>query len=243
MFLFTQTLWCQTYLLFFQKPIAHADDPFGDKAIDDTTGLGIWCASLVMSRWVASPAVSKQLKDKSVVELGAGCGVPGLAAAAYSDAKSVSLTDLNPATMSNLRHNIDINGKQGGENWSTRVTAASIDWGDESTWPADKVDVVIGSDLIYQSSIVPLLRKVVTGLLGKQGTFLYVAPDTGRDGLPEFIAVMKGEGFHCEEEIIAPPSYCANPLKSGDEEDCFLHFHELASTTYILYTFCRSSCR
>ena len=54
-------------------------------------------------------------------------------------------------------------------------------------------------------------------------------------------AAMKTEGFECVEEEIAPDVYIyrENPLKSGDEEDCFLHFHELASTVHVLYEFRR----
>jgi hypothetical protein len=109
------------------------------------------------------------------------------------------------------------------------------------------LDYVICSDCIYQKDIVPLLKKVVTELLKCNdpdtrdggGSFLYVAPDGGRDGLPEFITAMKSEGFECVKEEVAPEEFRGNPLKSGDEEDCFLHFHELASTVYILYEFKR----
>jgi len=78
---------------------------------------------------------------------------------------------------------------------------------------------------------------VVTGLLDPQhGTFLYIAPEGGRDGLPEFIAATKVEGFECVTEDTAEDGYRVNPLKSGDEEDCFLHFHELGSI--VRCTFC-----
>ena len=42
------------------------------------TGLGIWPAAVLLSRWL----VEKQdlLRGKVVVELGAGCGLPALAA-------------------------------------------------------------------------------------------------------------------------------------------------------------------
>ena len=53
------------------------------------------------------------------------------------------------------------------------------------------------------------------------------------------VAAMKMEGFTCVKEEIAPDVYRTNPLQSGDEEDCFLHFHELASTVYVLYEFKR----
>ena len=68
-------------ILIRELPIAHADDPFGAKPEEDTTGLGIWAASLVCARWMASEKISSRMEGKSVIELGAGCGIPGLAAA------------------------------------------------------------------------------------------------------------------------------------------------------------------
>ena len=229
-------------LLIRELPIKNADTPFGDTAIDDTTGLGIWSASLVMSRWMAQKSLLGRFDNKSVLELGAGCGIPGLSVALYSDAKSVYVTDFNPATVQNLKYNVDINAKRSatqsnaGE-WLERVNALSIDWDNESTWPEDKMDFIIGSDLIYQKSIVPLLKKVVAGLLRPDGRFLYTCPSDGRDGLVEFIDTMKKEGFRCLSEEVAPDQYRSNPLSSGDEEDAFLHFYELPVTEYKLYEF------
>lgn len=175
----------------------------------------------------------QRLTDKAVLELGAGCGIPSLAAAVYGRPRSVTITDLNPATVDNARHNIGINKCRG-------TTARAIDWGDAATYPPGTLDYVLCSDCIYQKDIVPLLKRVVTGLLAPdRGAFLYVAPEGGRDGLPEFIAAMKGDGFTCVREEVAPEGYRENPLRSGDEEDCFLHFHELASTAYVLYEFRR----
>ena len=189
-----------------------------------------------MARWLASPSMVKRMEGKTVLELGAGCGIPALAVAVHGKPKSVAITDLNPETIDNIHHNIELNG------CSDTVTGSSIDWGDTSTYPSDKLDYVICSDCIYQKDIVPLLKKVVTGLVKSNdsndgGSFLYVAPEGGRDGLPEFIATMKAEGFECVKEEVAPDEYRGNPLKNGDEEDCFLHFHELSSTVYILYEF------
>jgi len=236
-------------LLIRELPIAHADNPFGDKAIEDTTGYGIWCASLAMARWMATPDIAERFANKTVLELGAGCGVPGLAAAFYSRAQRVYITDLNPTTVDNMQHNIDLNQTQTSpvstdedqqplQQWNERVIASSIDWDDETTWPDEKLDFVIGSDLIYQSNIVPLLKKVVLGLLKpKGGRFLYVCPDTGRDGLDDFIKSMKSDGCSLVNECVAPQSYHANPLMSQNDDQCFLHFHELTSSTYMLYEF------
>ena len=216
------------------QPIKHADDPFGQAPEDDTTGLGIWCASLVMARWLASPSMVGRMAGRRVLELGAGCAIPSLAAAVHGSPAEVIATDLNPETVDNIRHNIELNGST---MRAAKLSAATIDWGDESTYPTDPVDFVVCSDCIYQRDIVPLLRKVVSGLLAPGGTFLYVAPEGGRDGLPEFISSMGTNGFERAGEREAPEGYCSNPLRSGDGEDCFLHFHELASTRYMLYEF------
>mmetsp|Transcript_10672 Transcript_10672/g.16094 ORF Transcript_10672/g.16094 Transcript_10672/m.16094 type:complete len:544 (-) Transcript_10672:2668-4299(-) len=228
-------------LLIRELPITNADTPFGETAIDDTTGLGIWSASLVMSRWMASKSIFGRFDNKTVLELGAGCGVPALTVALYSRAKSIYVSDLNPDTIENIRYNIEINAKSSNsgssEDWLNRVSAQSIDWDNEETWPQEKMDFIIGSDLIYQKSIVPLLQKVVNGLLKPEGRFLYTCPSDGRDGLVEFIDTMKKKGFRCISEEVAPDLYKTNPLSSGDEEDAFLHFYELPVTEYKLYEF------
>lgn len=226
-----------------ELPIPATEDPFGKSPEKDTTGYGIWAASLVMARWMTS--ISERFRGKTVLELGAGCGVPGLATAFYSEAKQVYVTDLNPRTVSNLHFNIDLNQNKvspSGVAWKDRVRAMPINWEDPKTWPDEKIDYVIGSDLIYQSSIVPMLKQVVLGLCRGHGSFMYVAPgtesDIGRDGLAEFIEEMgKTAGCEVVSEALAPKEYHANPLSSQDDEECFLHFHELSSASYRLYEF------
>jgi Predicted methyltransferase len=135
-------------LLVRELPIENADNPFDDGRDQlDTTGLGIWSASIVMARWMADKSLLGRFDGKNVLELGAGCGVPGLAVGLYSAAKHVYLTDYNPATMENLKYNIDVNSNRPSTNnskssnageWLERVTAASIDWNDETTWPKER---------------------------------------------------------------------------------------------------------
>jgi 16S rRNA G527 N7-methylase RsmG len=215
-------------LLVRELAITNADNPFADseRPDQDTTGLSIWSAALVLAQWTRT----MEWGGATVLELGAGCGVPGLAVAAASPApKQVFVTDLNPESVENLDHNVQLNELK-------NAKAMVMDWVDKSSWPQEKMDYVIGSDLIYQKSLVPLLVDVVGGLLRPNGTFYYVAPDTGRDGLEEFIDSMKA----CCSDYkmhIAPKEYHANPLANGDDEECFLHFQELSSLTYCLHEF------
>lgn len=144
----------------------------------------------------------------------------------------IYLTDFNMATMKNLQYNMDLNA-------TDRVMALQIDWTDPSTWPAvGQVDCILGSDLIYQKSIVPLLKQVVNGLLKPGGSFYYVCPSDGRDGLDEFMTVMKAhDDFTCVYQSVAPDDYVQNPLANKDEEEAFLHFYELPVTEYWLWEF------
>ncbi len=121
-----------------------------------------------------------------------------------------------------------------------------------SPQPQDRFDVVLGSDLIYQASAAPMLRNVIAGLLRPSGTFYYVAPSTtGRDGLSEFIELLQqplemsdddnNQDITSRFELVAanpaPKHYHDNPLCSQDDDDFFLHFHEMPSSQYILYEF------
>lgn len=57
-----------------ELPIRNPDECFGDDAREDTTGLNLWSAAVVLGRWVASPEMQGRLVGQSVLELGAGCG-------------------------------------------------------------------------------------------------------------------------------------------------------------------------
>jgi predicted nicotinamide N-methyase len=199
-----------------------------EKPEDDTTGLGIWAASLVAAQWMARQSLTGR-----VLELGAGCGLPSLVVANNSnkanEETTIYVTDFNKETVANLDYNLKLNN-------CANAQALEMNWQDQTTWPPHKMDVVIGSDLIYQVDMVPLLLQTIKGLLTDKGRFLYVAPETGRQGQEVFFQAMK-ESFELVSEETAPKEYTSNPLANQDEEECFLHFHELDSFTYRLYEF------
>ena len=84
--------------------------------------------------------------------------------------------------------------------------------------------------------LVPLLKSVIERTVKPGGTFLYVCPDTGRDGLDEFINEMKTLCPNWTERV-APKEYHSNPLVNGDDEECYMHFNELFQKTFMLYEF------
>jgi len=270
----------------------------------DATGLSLWAASIVAAAWMADLATagavaaelvttegedntknsnsnnsrSRELHPfagKSVLELGAGCGLPGLTVAnagALSPATAtgvtaapakVYLTDLNPDTVSNLQHNVTININNADRSLDhPAVKVLTMNWKDPSTWPVadtsekdddsnekkqesrhEQVDVLLGSDLIYQESMAALLVDTVSALLKEDtGRFYYVAPAAAegevRKGHTAFLKRMEEHGsFHLICERLAPAHYAANPLANQDDDLCFLHFHELMTAQFTLYTF------
>ena len=227
-----------------ELPMARTDDDtiLGQtQPSDDTTGLGIWAASLVTAQWLVALSQSASHRDvwqrcHSLLELGAGCGIPGLTMAqAVPTISKVYVTDFNPRTVANLRHNIALNHP---DDTFSRVQALEMNWQDSSTWPASEngLDILVGSDLIYQFDMVPVLLQTVTALLAPNGTFFYVAPATGRQGQESFFAGLAAAGWQLQEHVL-DPAYKSNPLASGDDDECFVHFHELQSAEWKLYEF------
>ncbi|KAL7576346.1 hypothetical protein ACA910_018162 [Epithemia clementina (nom. ined.)] len=230
---------------------------------DDTTGLGIWASSLVLAQWLVAQVRQKRPWTQSstlrVLELGAGCGVPSLAIAkafvlsrTCNDGSEHPLdcqiyaTDFNPKTVENLQYNIEKNQNNLAGSGVT-IEATLMNWHDPDTWPKEPVDCIIGSDLIYQSDMVPLLIDTIVGLLRNDDVaaepcrFFYVARTDGqRQGHKEFLTGMEAANFIRREQL-APTEYThSNPLKSQDDDLCYLHFHELQATQYTLYEFSRS---
>lgn len=68
-------------------------------------GVYIWATSIVLARWIVSQA--QMLSKKRVLELGAGCGLPSVAALRFSDLEYLHATDLFDHSLKNLRHNLE----------------------------------------------------------------------------------------------------------------------------------------
>lgn len=228
---------CPVTLHVRELAIAKTDDDtiLGQAIPDaDTTGLGIWAASIVCAQWLISldPVL---LEGKVVLELGAGCGVPGLAIATNTKPRKIYVTDFNTRVIDNLRYNIHLNALE------DICEARFMNWKDQDTWPTEKVEVLIGSDLIYETEMAVLLVQAIEGLLSDQGYFYYVAPNSGRQGQVDLFHLME-RSFVLTSKRSTPPEFIENPLESLDDTDYFLHFNELKCPVgeYALYCFQRN---
>jgi len=68
-------------------------------------GCALWDGSVILARWIYQNR--RTFVDATVLELGAGCGLPGILAAKY--AKSVILTEYIQQLVENLEYNITLN--------------------------------------------------------------------------------------------------------------------------------------
>ena len=229
-----------------ELPISRADNPFGSDTSpeEDTTGLGIWPASLLTSRYVVSKA--DLIKDKNVLELGAGCGVPAIAAAVYCQAKTVYLSDVNIDALDNAAFNSRLNGNQISDELkseniieeviiplnNTILRVLNINWLDKSTFPNELIDVIIGSDLVYESRILSALSFALSNMLAPGmlifnissyffsffilgGSFLYMAPDENRDGMSELITTLSAIGLTLIDCSPCPQEYVSLIIKTS----------------------------
>ena len=204
----------------------------------DNTGAALWGASLILARWVLRE--EEILRGRCVVELGAGCGLPGITALRYSPAEKLYITDLASKTFDNLKFNVERNLKEAQDRQQkpTTVQVLPLDWKDETTWPAavkdGKAEVILGADLVYDPALVPPLVEVVTNLLAEGGTFMYVSALSSRAGLEDFCSRLQQAGLQLSVHAVAD-DMLANPMAS--EEKFRLHFKELSTDAFNLYKF------
>lgn len=130
------------------------------------TGSWVWNSALVLAEWMANQCklFDFDFRGKTVIELGAGAGLPGLMAALLG-ARRVVLTDVEPL-LPGLLENVYANGLE------DRVEVTELVWGsDESVIQANelgKFDLILMSDLFYDSEEMPPLAHILKIISGKE---------------------------------------------------------------------------
>ncbi|OGE50328.1 hypothetical protein PENARI_c017G04737 [Penicillium arizonense] len=128
--------------------------------LKDGCGGQLWPAGMVLAKYLLCRHAT-DLSDKSIVELGAGGGLVGLAIArACRLEKRIYITDQEPM-FSLMEANIELN------NLTPNATAAILNWGEPipSQVPS-KPDVILAADCVYFEPAFPLLITTLQDLLG-----------------------------------------------------------------------------
>ncbi|XP_077234219.1 uncharacterized protein LOC143876404 [Tasmannia lanceolata] len=174
------------------KPLVIYDHDIEPPTGSDLLGYCLWDCAITLAHYLPINARSHPLSGKTVIELGAGTGLPGLVSGTLGAAR-VTLTD-RPHLLPGLRRNVEANA----ETLSSEIKVLPLEWGDdeESTLSAfgDRpFDVVLMSDLLYDVSAVPDLCRSLKGLSDSH-TEILLAYEL-RFGTTECFKVLRENGF------------------------------------------------
>lgn len=160
-------------------------------------GSTVWPSSLVLAQWLATEV--RLGRADAILELGAGVGLAGLAAAAQG--ASVTSTDLEDddvgGLLTNLRHNAALN--------EVEMECVPLDWRDTTSWLDRQYDLVVGSDLLYYVENAAPLAQTLAHHVAPGGTAVIVCPAQPRGGVAldevcDALAANLPEGGRLEQE-------------------------------------------
>ncbi len=134
--------------------------------LQEGCGGQLWPAGMVLSKYMLTYHKTGSLPGKSIIEIGAGGGLVGLAVALgceVDSSKPIYITDQIPM-LALMQKNIALNNLHG------RVQAEVYDWG---TPPPESIlaegehpQVVLAADCVYFEPAFPLLLKTLKDLIG-----------------------------------------------------------------------------
>ena len=167
----------------------------------------VWPASYLLACCLAAPPLEIAMRGATVIELGAGCGLPGLAGWACG-ARRVVLTDL-PENLPRLDAVLDANGVNDASG-RLRMSTAALDWC--HPLPAALMqpwDFVVAADAVFWPALfAPLLDTIEAlsqcgrdGVRAGVGTRVLLA-STDRGRAAAFAAAAVAAGWTLEERQV-----------------------------------------
>jgi len=161
-------------------------------------GLMLWESSLVLARWMSQHG--SMPPRRTVLELGCGVGLAGLAAAAAG--ASVVQTDHSLEALALAAENADLNSIGG-------VLRAPGDW---TGWNEPRrFQCIIGADILYEPDVHGVLLEIFAGNLAEGGRI--VLADPGRSTTPGFLARARACGWDVRQELGQYPALA--PVHAG----------------------------
>ena len=188
------------------------NDGLAGKSASDhlDVGLQTWGASIVFCQMLCDDPGRFGLttgRQSTIVELGAGTGLVSLALGKLLPAlgavdTTVVATDYHPAVIANLQTNIAAN--------ESAVVGCVLDWAreevDDAAWPVEKggkVDVLVATDVVYESAHAVMLYECAERLLAEDGVFwlMQTVRQNGRFGeVADAVGEVFGEGDRAARE-------------------------------------------
>ena len=165
----------------------------------------------------------------SVLELGSGCGIVGIALAQLVSGCSVILTDL-PEAMEILDHNISTARVA----QQSKLAKLSLDWDHEipSAVKSSVLDLIVISDCTYNSDSQSALIRTLCALVAlSPDAYVIVSMKVRHSSEAVFFDLMAEAGFEIIEQVSIPlPDDCRTVLGLELEViDVYIFSHKTAS--------------
>ncbi|MCL7040628.1 hypothetical protein MKW94_016120 [Papaver nudicaule] len=184
------------------------------------TGSWVWDSSVLLSEWITNQQQNEfDLQGKTVLELGAGMGIPGMTAALLG-ASHVVLTDVK-SLITGLRNNVDINSL------GDRVKVGELVWGSEESWSslvgnipelAHRIDLVLMSDVFYDITSMPELGRTLKWIVKSNEAQVWCATEI-RTWTSQCLYELMKEGFNVTNSLNSPSLISSSSLMSDDDPD------------------------
>jgi predicted nicotinamide N-methyase len=141
-----------------------------------TTGFRTWEAALHLGAYLLSGPGQELVKDKSILELGAGTGFLAILCAKNLGAAHVTTTDGDEGVVEALKENLFLNGLDD----ERKVLTSVLRWGQgvRGSWVQDDLeehpyDTVIGADIVSEQCDASVLQHLTDAFVTdvRQGCF------------------------------------------------------------------------
>jgi predicted nicotinamide N-methyase len=143
-------------------------------------GVALWPSAIALVHEIAARAA--EVPGRTILELGAGVGLPGIVAASLGG--RVVQTDRDELALQLCRRNGERNGV-------ASIAYRRADW---AAWEDDgRYDWIIGSDVLYGESLHPQLRRIFETNLAPGG--LVLLADPFRAASVRLLEAMEGDGW------------------------------------------------
>mmetsp|Transcript_132333 Transcript_132333/g.423415 ORF Transcript_132333/g.423415 Transcript_132333/m.423415 type:complete len:377 (+) Transcript_132333:246-1376(+) len=183
--------------------------PMAD-GVHASTGCQLWSASIVLAgELLRRPHL---VEGRRVLEVGAGCGLAGIAAACL--ARECVITDGDEEAVRNLEHNLRVNEslfRRGTDGTSdgrcSQVSARTLRWEEaiRAPWAAEeRAEVILASDVIY-GHWGDTLAQAMLCMLAPGGLIVLIASEDRRSGVRSFKEVLGEAGFRVAETKLVVP--------------------------------------
>ena len=190
-----------------------------DAACGQHTGGIVWETSVLLLNYLLwkNKKEASFLRDKRIVEVGAGCGLLGIGLAASCDPRRVILTETSQV-LTNLEANVKMNKAILGKDIAR---ACALDWTCfmQDARAAEISEgfgqLVVGTDVLFSPALVEPLLETLDFVVAKEDSMIYLCVQVRCAASHEKFFRLAAERFHVTEvvaeEFAAIPSCAWGP--------------------------------